>query len=354
MIVKGKRILHLIGTLKRGGTERQLALILSSDSQEFEDRACTYTESDYSYVDEYELHNKIFKIGDNKYRETLRTIRIFRPDIIVAWSYKESILGLIISKWVGVPFINASLKHGIFQGRRMDYIRNLVYRLSDTVIANSKAGITANRLTRGEVIYNGLSEEFYKEVFKKRHPREDNKELNIVSLGNLTRIKNHLGAIEVVSKMDVSYRVNYRIFGNGILRKDIEERISRIPEHIGVAVSLRDNTDNVLEVLSGSDILLHLSFGEGCSNTIIEAMSSGLCVIAGNTGGTPELIDDGVNGFLVDPSDTYGVMKILVELGADRKRIAEIGNKAKEKIEQDFEVERYINEFRSVIKNILQ
>jgi glycosyltransferase involved in cell wall biosynthesis len=53
--------------------------------------------------------------------------------------------------------------------------------------------------------------------------------------------------------------------------------------------------------MQGFDLFVLPSFNEGISNTILEAMATGLPVIASDVGGNPELVDDGVTGTLVDP-----------------------------------------------------
>jgi glycosyltransferase involved in cell wall biosynthesis len=62
----------------------------------------------------------------------------------------------------------------------------------------------------------------------------------------------------------------------------------------------RDDTEAVYRAL---DLFVLPSENEGISNTILEAMASGLPVIAGRIGGNPELIEDGVNGTLFSPGD---------------------------------------------------
>ena len=78
--------------------------------------------------------------------------------------------------------------------------------------------------------------------------------------------------------------------------------------------------DDVPALLRDFDIFVLASFREGISNTVLEAMASGLPVIASATGGNPELVDDGVTGVLVPPGDSAALGRALCEYVRDAQR----------------------------------
>jgi glycosyltransferase involved in cell wall biosynthesis len=75
--------------------------------------------------------------------------------------------------------------------------------------------------------------------------------------------------------------------------------------------------DNVGDYLSAFDTLIYPSRHEGLGSTLLDAMSSGLPVVATNVGGIPELIDDGVNGFLCEVGDSTSLADAVLKLYRD-------------------------------------
>jgi glycosyltransferase involved in cell wall biosynthesis len=83
---------------------------------------------------------------------------------------------------------------------------------------------------------------------------------------------------------------------------------------------------NPAEALRRVDVVLSLSdFAESFGRTIAEAMAAGRPVIAYRRGGLVELINDGIDGFLVPPSDYRAVLPLLATLAKDRERLLEMG-----------------------------
>ena len=72
------------------------------------------------------------------------------------------------------------------------------------------------------------------------------------------------------------------------------------------------NRSDVPQLLALMDVFVLPSKNEGISNTILEAMATGLPVIATRVGGNPELVTDGVNGFLMDVGDDRKLADLLI------------------------------------------
>ena len=79
------------------------------------------------------------------------------------------------------------------------------------------------------------------------------------------------------------------------------------------------------EILAAYDVFVSCSIFEGASNAIIEAMAASLPVVGTRVGGTPELITDGDNGFLVEPLDITGLAQAIGRLVDDPELRAEMG-----------------------------
>jgi phosphatidylinositol alpha-1,6-mannosyltransferase len=78
---------------------------------------------------------------------------------------------------------------------------------------------------------------------------------------------------------------------------------------------------------------------EGFGITYLEASAAGLPVVAGNTAGALDAVEDGVSGILVDPTDVAAVGKALVEVLKNRDRARALGQAGKERVAREFSLE---------------
>jgi sugar transferase (PEP-CTERM/EpsH1 system associated) len=111
---------------------------------------------------------------------------------------------------------------------------------------------------------------------------------------------------------------------------------------------LAGNRDDTAELMRAMDVFVLPSLGEGISNTILEAMSSGLPVIATAVGGNPELVSAGETGALFQPGATEALARSLLDYAADPARIAREGVAARARIERDFSLERMVAGYQTV------
>jgi glycosyltransferase involved in cell wall biosynthesis len=116
---------------------------------------------------------------------------------------------------------------------------------------------------------------------------------------------------------------------------------------------LAGNRDDTAELMRAMDVFVLPSLGEGISNTILEAMSSGLPVIATAVGGNPELVSAGETGALFQPGATGTLARSLLDYAADPARIAREGVAARARIERDFSLERMVAGYQSVYMKAL-
>jgi glycosyltransferase involved in cell wall biosynthesis len=111
-------------------------------------------------------------------------------------------------------------------------------------------------------------------------------------------------------------------------------------------------SDQVEELFNAMDVFVLPSLGEGMSNTLLEAMASALPVVATRVGGNPELIDDGLDGFMFTPGDAVGLADIIERAlldGASRERF---GAAAREKVVQEFSLQRMVANYRDLYTSL--
>jgi glycosyltransferase involved in cell wall biosynthesis len=150
--------------------------------------------------------------------------------------------------------------------------------------------------------------------------------------GRVDRRKGALDLLDAVARMDTGVRVVMSGIGPDLdaARAKAEELL--LDAGFPGAVPY----DQVPGVYAGGDIFVSPTYAEGFSNTILEAMASGMPVVAGNAVGVVDCIEDGVNGVLVEPGDVDGLARALDDLLADAPRREELARRARDDVEREY------------------
>lgn len=131
----------------------------------------------------------------------------------------------------------------------------------------------------------------------------------VIMLARLVRQKNQEMVLRCVPEI-VSEQPNahFLFVGGG----PDEARLRQLAEELSLQshVTFLGNRMDAPQLLAASDVSILPSLKEGFSNTILESMASGLPVIASDVGGNAEVIDTGVNGFIIDASETPGGVEV--------------------------------------------
>lgn len=170
--------------------------------------------------------------------------------------------------------------------------------------------------------------------------------LDILSVGRLVEKKGIADALYAVAGLVAQgMEVRYRIVGDGPLR----EPLMALREELGLMEEVRflgwKDQENVVDMMQKSDILLAPSRTtvsgdqEGIPVTLMEAMASGMIVLSTWHSGIPELVDDGVSGFLVPEGDVAALQDTLLGIaGEENDAWEEIGQAARDKVYRAFDV----------------
>ena len=106
-------------------------------------------------------------------------------------------------------------------------------------------------------------------------------------------------------------------------------------------------------IYAASDIALLPSISEGLPGGGIEAIATGLPLVATPNGGTPEVYEDGVSGVSVNDQTSHGVAAALLALVEDPERLREMGRRARERAEGVFAIERPAAETLAVYRELI-
>ncbi|PLW81531.1 sugar transferase [Kineobactrum sediminis] len=147
-------------------------------------------------------------------------------------------------------------------------------------------------------------------------------------------------------------RLRAILVGDGPERLALEQGIVR--EGLAGCVWLAGDRDDIPALLAAMDIFVLPSLGEGISNTVLEAMATGLPVIATNVGGNPELVQEGVTGQLVPVGDVAALAAAIQTLVDNPVLCERMGRAALQRVQTDFDWERTVANYLQVYDELLQ
>ena len=165
------------------------------------------------------------------------------------------------------------------------------------------------------------------------------------TVGRLDPVKDQIGLLDAYAQLrENGVRHRLVLVGDGPCRADLEARAAR-PDLRGHVRILGERGD-VPRLLAGFDLFVLPSIAEGISNTVLEAMASGLPLVATRTGGNPELVEDGVTGRLVPVGDRSALAAALGAYLADPHVRALHGKAGRQRAIDEFSLERMADRHR--------
>ncbi len=165
------------------------------------------------------------------------------------------------------------------------------------------------------------------------------------TVGRLDPVKDQIGLLDAYAQIRESgLRHLLVLVGDGPCRPDLEARAAR-PDLRGRVRILGERGD-VPRLLAGFDVFALPSIAEGISNTVLEAMASGLPLVATRTGGNPELVEEGVTGRLVPVGDRAALAAALGAYLADPHLRTLHGKAGRQRAIDEFSLERMADRHR--------
>jgi glycosyltransferase involved in cell wall biosynthesis len=296
----------------------------------------------------------------NDFRSFLFLCREFRRkkfDVVHTHTSKAGVIGRLAARCGGIENIIHSTHGTIYsQDGKIHGVPNLNFYKRILLGADRFAGRKADFLTvlsRNEydisaelslsppekilVIPNGIDLNVfsYEAIATSRNAsrRElgiKDEECLILNIGRLASEKGHSVLIEAFRRLGdgagMSQKIRLGIVGDGPLKESLEKANDDLIRS-GKLVFYGYDKD-VRKYLSSSDIFTLPSFYEGFGIAVLEAMASGVPVIASNVGGIPEIIEDGVQGFLFERGDSEklaGELQKLIKSPELRKKMGDNG-----------------------------
>ncbi|MDX6486244.1 MAG: hypothetical protein QOF43_1397 [Gaiellaceae bacterium] len=132
-------------------------------------------------------------------------------------------------------------------------------------------------------------------------------------------------------------------------------RLEQYAHELGIARRTRfvGYQEGVARFYEAIDVLLLPSANEGTPVSVIEALAAGRPAVATNVGGVPDVIRDGVDGFLVEVGDTAGLAMRLSELARDPGLRAQMGAEGRARMLERYAVERLVDDVDELYRSLL-
>ena len=228
--------------------------------------------------------------------------------------------GAYLHRKMHIPHVWYLREFGDLDFNISPYVNNLPHYIdlnSDGIIAISssvaqhwkKRGIEKNI----DVIYNGVYEKTNTAIFSK-----NSSIIKICMCGRLSPAKGQRVAIEALKLLpqDILRQIHLDFFGKGESENELRQLVEM--ESLNKYVSFKGFSSNLENELDDYEIGLTLSKAEAFGRTTVEYMSHALFVIGTNTGGTPELLQQGKFGFLIHPNNPKELAEAIVNYRKNR------------------------------------
>lgn len=233
-------------------------------------------------------------------------------------------------------------------------VGSFILRSSQQVIAVSEAvathvrrlGVTDDRLS---VIANGVDLARYSPYV---HVEQEARTQNLAFVGRLIANKGPQFVVDALPPVLARFPdTECWIIGDGPMRRELETRI----REAGLQAKVRflGERDDVPDLLRQCDIFVRPSLTEGLPLAVLEAMASGLPVVVSPAGGTPELVEEGHTGFMIEPGDKDSLVERLCLLLADpplRRGMGERGRQAAAAYDWDVVSQKTLEVYHSALR----
>jgi glycosyltransferase involved in cell wall biosynthesis len=375
---KAHKICHLITDLATGGAEMMLYKLVISE--------CFFEHSVISMIDIGPVGEKIRDAGIPVYTLKMRRGRMpdprviwrlvgllskERPEVLQTWMYHANLLGLIVGKIFRIPHIVWGIHHNNLdpQANKKMTIKVAQWcarfsRFPSIIVACAEASRQVHialgyRPNKIRVIPNGFDLKTFKPDggAQKRVKNELGLPQDIILIGLVARFhpqKDHANFLQAAAILKRHFsNINFILCGDGITSDNQE--LFRMVQQSGIEerVYLLGRREDIPQLTAALDIASSSSCGEAFPIVIGEAMACGVSCVVTDVGDSARIVWD--TGFVVPPKDPEALAnawKELIEMGLERRK--ELGEKARQRIEKHFALEKVVGEYSALYKELIE
>jgi len=346
-LMKNLRIAFLTYNLGQGGAERQLFYITKALVElGFHPDIFTFYEGGYWESPLRKLGVRVVLVNERskvaRVKKLLKFIGQGNYHFVHSQQFCTNLYAVTTSLLCGVSCIGSIRNNVISEVSDMGLMGWFSLILPKQIVANSSQGVeNAKKYYRSPKNIHFLPNVVDTDVFFPGRPRSHIDPFKVITVGTVWKPKRIDRVIEVadILKHRVKRKIIFEVFGDGDQLKAMIE-LANSKELLNSMLFFRGRSSDIASMYREADALLLTSDYEGMPNVVLEAMSSGLPVIASRVGDIPEIIVDGENGFSVHREDITKMADIIEAISEDRAYCSSIGRKARELVLNTRSLER--------------
>jgi len=351
--------LALIKELRKLGYKVVLVAPRDDYSQKLE-------EEGFSYYD-IKMNNK----GVNPFEDLLLIYNFYKlyqkikPDVLLNYTIKPNIYSSLAGKYLGIPVVNNITGLGtVFLNNNISsHIARWLYKISlseNSVVFQNKDDmklfLDKKILEKKSVIFipgSGIDTE----RFKSKYSKLKNKKFTFLMIARLIKdkgIEEYIEAIRLVRKSNNSKNYTFKILGSlylsnptAISQQELDSWIEEgLIEYLG-------HSDNVQEEIDKVDCVVLPSYREGLSRVLLEASSMSKPIITTNVPGCRDVVDNGVNGYLVEVKDSVELAEAFEKMiNLPIEKLRHMGKEGRKKVVNDFSNQKVIDKYLSILERL--
>jgi glycosyltransferase involved in cell wall biosynthesis len=359
-------VLHLVRQLQQRGIEHAIACLAARGerAREAEDLGAeVFAIGAHSSASPRHVPHNVLAIA-----RLIRLLRRQRPDVVHTHEFFSGTLGRIAARAAAVPAIVLTLHNTDLWKRRPHIaVDRLLARRTHRIVANS-AAVRSFVLERERldpqhvtVIHNGIDLGRFARVrdpLVARHRLGLGPRAAVVgTVGGLVEQKGHIWLLRAATKLreHVPRLRVVLVGGDGHPSECVKPQLLDTVRRLGLqdtVLFLGKRTD-IPEILPAFDVFVLPSEWEGFGLVLVEAMASGLPIVATAVGGVPEVIGSPEVGTLVPPKNASVLADAILSLLRDGKRRGEMGRLGRQRAVACFSAERMAADYRELYASLL-
>jgi sugar transferase (PEP-CTERM/EpsH1 system associated) len=346
-------VMHLITELESGGAQSALLrLVAGQDRSRFTPVVlCLYNGDRLVARQIRSLGVEVIDLGmTRKWRldafwRLWRQLRRVRPVILHTWMFHANIPGRLLGRLAGVPHIISSERTMGQEGGARRRLNRWTGRLADRIIcvsqnvadfAAKEIGLPTDRLV---VIQNGIDTNLFRPTPAQATKAAD--QLTIGYVGRLEKVKGVNFLIDAFAALVAQHpHLQLQLVGDGSERRALEQQVQTLG--LGDKVHFLGIRSDMPALYPTFDLFVLPSLWEGMPNVALEAMACGVPVIATNTGGTPEVVQDGKSGLLAPPGDAVALAQAMATLINNAEQRCQLAQAGRHFVEQTFSINQTV------------
>jgi N-acetyl-alpha-D-glucosaminyl L-malate synthase BshA len=183
-------------------------------------------------------------------------------------------------------------------------------------------------------------------------PRDCPEQFNLMHISNFRPVKRVADVVQIFARVRQEIDARLILVGDG----PDAGSVIQLADELGVSdyVTFTGVVDGVAQLLQAANLLLLPSQTESFGLVALEAMASGVPVIASDVGGLPEVVEHGVTGFLAPVGDVDKMAEYAIRILADCELCRKLSRQARERAIGQFDYHDIIPQYESVYEHVLK